>query len=194
MSSGDATLGGEVPRGLVPPAARFAPQARPAGAGLDPGSLGEVAEPAGVVLLEPIDCLGRRFEGGHAVLFGEPRALAQRPLAHVGDQPLTHREVDVDVYPAGGCCVALTAFGVTQAPPLEPQVPIPVAGNSDFAWRAEQPLGGARRERVRPRRGHESLRPQDTPCCALPTTRGHEIARRGACAALLRGWRARSRD
>src|SRR2546421_264721 len=116
MSSGDATLREEVLRGLVHPLDRFAPQARPAGAGLDPGSLGEVAEPAGVVLLEPIDCLGRRFQGGHAVLFGEPRALAQRPLAHVGNQPLTHREVDVDVYAARAQGLARSRARLSRAP------------------------------------------------------------------------------
>src|SRR5438270_677065 len=89
MSSGDATLREEVLRGLVHPLDRFAPQARPAGAGLDPGSLGEVAEPAGVVLLEPIDCLGRRFQGGDAAL-GAYAARAQglaRSLATLSRAP-----------------------------------------------------------------------------------------------------------
>src|SRR5437588_12374426 len=154
MSSGDATLREEVLRGLVHPLDGLAPQTRPRGAGLDPGSLGEVAEPAGIVLLEPVDCLGRGFQGRNAVLFSEPRAMPQRPLAHMRDQPLPYREIDVDVHAAGGCGRALTPFGVTQAPSLEPQVPIPVAGNPDFAWGAEQLLGGARRERVRRGRGH----------------------------------------
>src|SRR5437879_3621925 len=43
--------------GSLHPLDGLAPQARPGGAGLHPGSLGEVAEPAGIVLLEPGDCL-----------------------------------------------------------------------------------------------------------------------------------------
>src|SRR6184192_3067722 len=132
----------------------LAAQPRPGGARLHPGSLGEVAESAGIVLLEPVDRLRRGFDGGDAVIFGEPRALAQGPLAHVGDQALADREIDVDVHSARLRRGALTARGVTQAPPREGQVAIPAAGNADFARRAEQCFGGAVRERVGPGRGH----------------------------------------
>src|SRR2546430_11397983 len=44
---------------------------------------------------------------------------------------------------ADGC--GPTPSGVTQVPPPEPQVPIPAAWDAEFARRAEQLLGGARR-------------------------------------------------
>src|SRR2546430_1671415 len=135
----------------------FTPQAGPGGARLHPGSLGEVAELAGVVLLEPVDRFRRGFEGGDAVLFHEPPALAQGPLAHVRHQPLADREIDVDVHATGADGCGPTPSGVTQVPPPEPQVPIPAAWDAEFARRAEQLLGGARRDRVRPGRGHQDV-------------------------------------
>src|SRR5256885_10222348 len=55
--SADATLMSGMFRASLHALDGLALQARPGGARLHPGSLREVAEPAGIVLLEPGDCL-----------------------------------------------------------------------------------------------------------------------------------------
>src|SRR3989440_10690641 len=89
------------------------------------------------------------------------------------DQALADREIDVDVHSARLWRGALTARGVTQAPPRERQVAIAAAGNADFAWRAEQGFGGARRERGRRGRGHRDVS-EDTSRSAKPTGSGDD--------------------
>src|SRR5256886_12576167 len=74
---------------------------------------------------------------------------------------------------------SLTPFGVTEAPSLEPQIQIPVAGDPDFAWRAEQLLGGARRGRVGPGCGHRdasSRYPVPRPADSLRSGDGGTLA------------------
>src|SRR5919197_4552623 len=98
---GDARTRQYCSGGSLHPLDRLALQAGPSGARLHPGSLGEVAESAVMVLFEPGDGFGRRFERRHAVLFGESATLLQRPLAHVRDQALADRQIDVHVHTTG---------------------------------------------------------------------------------------------
>src|SRR3989442_11083547 len=66
---------------------RFGLETGPGLARPDPGPLAGRIQPAGVLLLQPLDQLGRRVVRSEAVLFAQPFAVTQRPAAQVRHQP-----------------------------------------------------------------------------------------------------------
>src|SRR5439155_809794 len=79
---------------------RLALETRPGLARSDPGSLAGRIQSAGVLVLQPLDQLGRRVVRGDTVLFSQPLALPQRPATQVRHEPQPDREVDVDIHAA----------------------------------------------------------------------------------------------
>src|SRR5213592_1660235 len=98
---------------------RLALETRPGLARSDPGSLAGRIQSAGVLVLQPLDQLGRRVVRGDTVLFSQPLALPQRPATQVRHEPQPDREVDVDIHPARESRGAAALFGVAQEPAEE---------------------------------------------------------------------------
>src|SRR6058998_3919267 len=119
---------------------RLALETRPGLARADPGSLAGRIQSAGVLVLQPLDQLGRRVVRGDAVLFSQPLALPQRPATQVRHEPQPDREVDVDIHPARESRGAAALFGVAQEPTAERQVSITRAGNPEVLGLAPKAL------------------------------------------------------
>src|SRR2546428_11283511 len=108
-------------------------RARPA-----PGPLAGRIRPAGVLLLQPLDQLGRRVVRSEAVLFPQPLAFPQRPATQVRHEPQPDRQVDVDVHAARERGGAASFFGVAQKPSAERLVPITGAGYPEIPGLAQE--------------------------------------------------------
>src|SRR2546425_3393464 len=119
---------------------RLALETRPGLARADPGSLAGRIQAAGVLVLQPLDQLGRRVVRGDAVLFSQPLALPQRPATQVRHEPQPDREVDVDIHAARESRGAAALFGVAQEPAAERQVSITRAGNPEVLGLAPKAL------------------------------------------------------
>src|SRR2546425_4945591 len=157
---------------------RLALETRPGLARADPGSLAGRIQSAGVLVLQPLDQLGRRVVRGDTVLFSQPLALPHGPATQVRHEPQPDREVDVDIHAARESRGAAALFGVAQEPAAERQVPIARAGNSEVLGLAPQALTAvgdhepACRSRGAPsgvaRRSRPSLHPR---VCGAPPVR-----------------------
>src|SRR5206468_3147998 len=115
----------------IHPLDRLTLETGPSLARADPGPLAGRIQPAGVLLLQPLDQLGRRVVRRDAVVFAQPLVVPHRPAAQVRHEPQPDRQVEVDVHPVRDARRATALLGVTQQPAAERQVPVPGAGDPE---------------------------------------------------------------
>src|SRR2546428_6209911 len=89
---------------------RFGLETGPGLARPDPGPLAWRIQPAGVLLLQPLDQLGRRVVRSEAVLFPQSLAFPQRPTTQVRHHPQPDRPVHVDAHATRNRWVSASLF------------------------------------------------------------------------------------